>query len=137
MASLQAVRDGLTALNSQVGSGDLMAAIIMQLVTMVDVIMGTEQQSAAEIRNLRDECAQTRGGLEILSAGKGGTRREHPILESKAVQGLKMFTGDKVDFRTWLDRLVNVLAQVRTGSRKMLKVMMEYVDKDLGGAHDV
>ena len=76
---------------------------------------------------------ETRGGLEILSAGKGGTRREHPILESKAVQGLKMFTGDKVDFRTWLDRLVNVLAQVRTGSRKMLKVMMEYVDKDLGG----
>ena len=106
MTTLQAVRDGLTALGTQVGSGDFIASVIVQLVSMVDVIMNTEQQSAvmqAEIRTLRDECAQTRGGLEILSAGEGGPRRDHPILESKAVQGLKMFTGDKASFRTWLD----------------------------------
>ena len=69
MASLQHIREGLTALSSQVGSGDLIASVILQLVAMVDVMTRVEieqstlaQQSASELRLLHEKCAQTQGG---------------------------------------------------------------------------
>ena len=58
-AALQTIRDGLTALGSQVGSGDLIASVVVQLVALVDVMTRMDlehstlaQQSAAELRNL-------------------------------------------------------------------------------------
>ena len=67
MTTLQAVRDGLTALGGQVGSGDFIASVIVQLVTMVDVIMNTEQQASSEVRALHDKYLQVQGGLRCLS----------------------------------------------------------------------
>ena len=55
------------------------------------------------------------------------------ILESMVVRNLPALGADKTLLRTWNDRLVNVMSQLRPGTRKIFQFMMEYVDQERGG----
>ena len=44
-----------------------------------------------------------------------------------------MLGTDKNSFRNWNDRMVNVVVNVRPGTRKIFQSMMEYVDQERGG----
>ena len=46
---------------------------------------------------------------------------------------LPMLETDENTFRTWNERLINVVSQERYGSRKLFKAMMDYVDQEYGG----
>ena len=65
--------------------------------------------------------------------GTDRTYRPRGILESKAVNNLPMLGTDKNTFRTWNERLINVVSQDRYVSRKLFKAMMGYADQEGGG----
>ena len=48
----------------------------------------------------------------MKTSAPGGTRHQ-TVLDSKSVQNIKQFGGDKSMFRTWNDKFINVFTQVR------------------------
>ena len=54
-------------------------------------------------------------------------------MENKSVSNLPVLGNDKSSFRHWNDRLVNVIVNVRPGTRKLFECMMEYVDRETVG----
>ena len=60
------------------------------------------------------------------------THRRQGILESKAVQSIKNLGSDKGGFRIWNEKLINIVSQIRPGSRKLFTAISEYIDKDNG-----
>ena len=52
---------------------------------------------------------------------------------NKSVSNLPALGNDKNSFRHWNDRLVNVVVNVRPGTRKLFECMMEYIDRETGG----
>ena len=116
MATLAQVRDGITHLGGQLASGTALSAefvgsILTQLVVVVDVLMGVEQdqgrltsQVAAEVGSIKEKAAQQQGALEVLASRPGGGDRPHhtrSILESKAVCNLSSLGSDKTMYRLW------------------------------------
>merc|ERR1712163_108641 len=76
--------------------------------------------------------AQHQGAIDVLTnrpakSQAGGVRG---ILECKSVSSLPMLGSDKHGFRNWNDRLVNIVSNIRPGSRKILRAMMEFVDQE-------
>ena len=51
-----------------------------------------------------------------ITKTKGGGKRS--ILESKAIAGIKTLGSDKVNFRAWHEKFVNVMAQTIKGARE-------------------
>ena len=166
MTSLAQVKDGLSALGSQLQSGaevtpDFVVKVLTQLVSFTDIVGRTEKdqqrlatevpvegeklrtqiklvatQMGAEVGALREKAAQQQGAIEVLAnkpERKEGTSGPRGILESKAVSSLAQLVSDKTTFRLWNDRLINAVSQVRYGSRKLFKAMMDYVDQEIGG----
>ena len=74
------------------------------------------------------------GAIEVLTrrSEKDHTGATRGILEHKSVTSLPMLGTDKNSFRNWNDRMVNVVVNVRPGTRKIFQYMMEYVDKEKG-----
>ena len=148
MATLAQVKDGLTHLGGQLTAGtaitaEFLASVLTHLVVFADVVGRLESdhhrlttQTAAEVGGIKERASQQQGALEVLmnrpdrSGGSPGTRG---ILESKAVSGLSLLGTDKSTFRHWNERLINAVSQVRYGSRKLFKAMMDYVDQEMGG----
>ena len=63
--------------------------------------------------------------------GGGGNYRRNNILDSKAVRNLKMIGADKSGFRAWHERLVNIMEQIRPGSRGRFKALARHVDHEV------
>ena len=148
MATLAQVRDGLSHLGGQIAAGsavtvDTLGSIITQLIVFVDVMSRLETdhhtfvtQTAYEVGGIKEKAAQQQGAMVVLM-DKPGSKDKGPmhrgILESKAVSNLSNLGSDKTTFRMWNERLINVVSQVRFGSRKLFRAMMEYVDQEEGG----
>ena len=136
MATIAHVKDGLTHLGGQLAAGtvvtaELLGSILTQLVVFADVVSRLENsqhtlttQVAVEVGSLREKATQQQGALEVLASRPGGGDRPHhtrSILESKAVCNLSSLGSDKTMYRLWNERLINVVAAVRFGSRRLFK----------------
>ena len=87
----------------------------------------------AKRRRLRHTVFSQKTGLYARGgkgSGDGGYRR-HTVLEIKAVSNLKMVGGDKTGFRAWHERLVNIMEQIRPGSRSVLRALVRHVDHEV------
>ena len=148
MATIAQVRDGLAHLAGQLAVGtavtaELLGSILTQLVVFADVVSRLENdqrtlttQVAAEVGSIKEKATQQQGALEVLASRPGGADRPHrtrSILESKAVGNLPSLGSDKMTYRLWNERLINVVAAIRFGSRRLFKAMADYVDQEVGG----
>ena len=148
MATIAQVREGVTHLGQQLAAGTAVSAaflgeVLTQLVIFMDIVGRMEQdqsrpttQVAVEVGSIKEKAQQQQGALEVLASRPGGGDRPHhnrSILDSKAVCNLSSLGSDKATYRIWNERLINVIAAVRFGSRRLFKAMMEYVDKEEGG----
>ena len=85
---------------------------------------------ANDIKALHEKTAYLQGAIESGGAKSGGSARKFGILESKAIQGIKPLGTDKVGFRMWNEKLINIVSQVRPGARKLFAAITEFVDQD-------
>ena len=80
-----------------------------------------------EIHTFRDSFNMMQGKVDNIvqtqATGSSHQSRKWGILESKAIAGIKTLGSDKTSFRSWNDKLINVLSQARPGCRCMLKAM--------------
>ena len=90
-------------------------------------LMTRHQFVENEMVKLGDKVKDTGELTEVIkkmadnsSGGRGGGTGK-PVSEYKAVQQLKMFSGDRAKFRDWNDKLLNALAQVKHSYRDSLK----------------
>ena len=93
-------------------------------------------QQASEVGSIKERATQQQGALEVLASRPGGADRPHhtrSILESKAVCDLPSLGSDKMTYRLWNERLINVIAAIMFGSRKLFRAMMVHVDQEMGG----
>ena len=71
------------------------------------------------------------------SGGKGGyNHTKNPTSESKAVQALTTFSGDRAQCRKWNDWLLNALAQVNNANGRGLRLLSSEVEFLDGAVHE-
>ena len=100
-------------------------------VEQVDTALNAMNMMVAnEIKTLHDKNAYLQGVIDSGGTKSVGGLRRIGILESKAIANIKALGTDKMGFRMWNEKLINIFAQVRPGARKLFTAMMEYVDKD-------
>ena len=147
MANWAQVKEGLSQVSTQLASGTVTTAEVLKnampyMAAMADLGIRMENdyaklnmQTAAEFGEVRQKVLVHQGAIEVLTAKpvKSHTGGARGILENKSVSSLPTLGTDKNLFRNWNDRMVNVVASVRPGSRTILQAMMEYVDQEIGG----
>ena len=124
-------------------SSEFIGQVLTQWVVFLDIASKSEgdqnklsTQMALEVGGIKETITKQQGVLELLAKGQGSGDRSHQprgILESKAVGGLSNLGSDKTAFRIWNEKLINAVSQVRYGSRKLFRAMMDYVDQEAGG----
>ena len=87
-------------------------------------------QVMAKFGEVEQKILVRQGAIEVLTTRpeKNHTGSTRAILEHKSVTNLPMLGTDKNSFRNWNDRMVNVVVNVRPGTRKIFQSMMEYLD---------
>ena len=116
---------------------------IGQMLLMINMIEGMHKDVVAEkqrwnknIHGVSHRTSMIQGAVEVLTKqrendhdGKGGGKGWN-VLESKAVSNMKMLGADKTGFRMWHEKLVNIMEQLRPGSRGVLKALARHVDNE-------
>ena len=82
----------------------------------------------SEIKSLNDRLNSLQSVVD--SNGDRQAHRKHGILESKSVQSIKNLGSDKGGFRMWNEKLINIVSQIRPGSRKLFSAIGEFIDRD-------
>ena len=82
-----------------------------------------------EFRNLNDKVAHMQGLIDNNN-NRNAPHRRHGILESKSVSNMKSLGSDKTGFRMWNEKLINIVSQIRPGSRRFFAAISEYIDRD-------
>ena len=118
-------------MNSQLTAGTAVTAeILMSVIAYLAAItdMGNRMESdhsklnmqvTAEFEEVKQKVLVHQGAIEVLTARpeRGHTGSARGILENKSVTSLPMLGTDKNSFRNWNDRMVNVVVNVRPGTR--------------------
>ena len=145
MDAWNTIQQGIQQIAQQLAEGGangaaILAALVSQLVAIATASAGMEQRlsrtedgmsrmtqaAASEIRQLSDRVAQ----LE----GRGSSQhRKQGILDCRSVSSIKVLSNDKTTFRTWNEKLINVVSQARPGTRVLFKAMAEFVEQDMEG----
>ena len=147
MTSWAQIKEGLGHVNSQLTAGTAVTAEVLMnltnyLAAVTDIGNRTESEYSRLIRQLTADFGEVRqrvlmhqGAIDVLTTKpeKGHAGITRGILENKSVASLPMLGTDKNSFRNWNDRMVNVVVNVRPGTRKLFQSMMEYVDQESGG----
>ena len=149
MATWAQLKEGIQIVKNQVMSdGNVTAEVLGKVFTYLSVMtdLGSKlevdqyqitSQIAVDFGEVREKVVAQQGAIDVLARG-GVQRGAHPggtqgILENKSVGNLPVLGSDKSSFRHWNDRLVNVIVNVRPGTRKLFECMMEYVDRSGNG----
>ena len=149
MATWTQLKEGIQTVKNQLASsGTITAEVIGNVLTYLAVItdLGSKMEAdqykittqiAIDFGEVKEKVSTQQGAIDVLASG-GGQRGAHRgsmqgILENKSVGNLPVLGSDKNSFRHWNDRLVNVVANVRPGTRKLFECMMEYVDRENEG----
>ena len=133
MASWAQIRDGINQISIQLAEGTTTSAdILKNLMPYITAVADAGMRMEAEQTNIGARVLLHQGAIDVLTnrpakSQAGGVRG---ILECKSVSNLPMLGSDKHGFRNWNDRLVNIVSNIRPGSRKILKAMMEFVDQE-------
>ena len=136
MASWAQIRDGINQISVQLAEGTTTSAdILKNLMPYITAAADAGMRMEAEQMNMGARVLQHQGAIEVLTnkPSKGHAGGMRGILENKSVSSLPMLGSDKLAFRNWNDRLVNIVSNIRPGSRKILKAMMEFVDQEIPG----
>ena len=116
------IQEMKTAVNNQVGALTVgMTGIQHQMQSMA----GIQQQMQAmsiELNAIRQQ-----------QQNQGTPKRNQPILDSKAIQGIKGYSGDRAEFRDWTEKFINIMSQVRRGSRNIMETMNKHIDQGKTG----
>ena len=141
------ISDGVKNANFDEGVKSALIATIVQLFIITDLMAGLsanlsvmasdKSRFEGELKSVMHSAGIAQGAVETFikqqeskGSGGGGYRR-HNVLESKAVSNLKMVGGDKTGFRAWHERLVNIMEQIRPGSRGTLRALVGHVDHEM------
>ena len=126
------VKEGISQVSTQLASGtvtsaDILKSVLPYILAMADIGIRMENdhanlgaQMVTEFGEVKQKVLIHQGAIEVRTnkpakSHAGGARG---ILENKSVTNLPMLGTDKNSFRNWNDRLVNVVSNVRPGSRK-------------------
>ena len=107
---------------------DLAAHMSARMEQMESVLTTIGMRIDSDINTFNDRLDNLQSAVD--SSRDRHTHRKHGILESKSVQSIKNLGSDKGGFRTWNEKLINIVSQIRPGSRKLFAAMGEFVDKD-------
>ena len=155
MASVtDAIKAVFVGLNDNVQSAPMednakmaMTTTIGQLFVLIDLVAGImhnmgvmaseKQRMEEDIKGVMHSTGMVQGAVETLvkqsevKKSGGGGYNNRSVLESKAVANMKTLSSDKGSFRAWHEKLVNVMEQLRSGSRGMFKALTKYVDQEI------
>ena len=107
-----AVNNQTTTTNNQVGA-------------LTVGMTGMQQQVQAMANELN--------AIKQQQQNQGTPKRNQPILDSKAIQGIKGYSGDRSEFRDWTEKFINIMSQVRRGSRHIMESMNKHIDQGKTG----
>jgi len=107
-----AVNNQTTTTNNQVGA-------------LTVGMTGMQQQVQAMANELNT--------MKQQQQNQGTPKRNQPILDSKAIQGIKGYSGDRSEFRDWTEKFINIMSQVRRGSRHIMESMNKHIDQGKTG----
>ena len=133
---------GITIGESGVITQDIGSAIVVNMGSMAETAgnmsVRMEQTENAmntislminsEIKSLNDRLSSLQSVVD--TNGDRRAHRKYGILESKSVQSIKNLGSDKGGFRMWNEKLINIVSQIRPGSRKLFSAMGEFIDGD-------
>ena len=125
------------ALTTTIGQLFVMIDPIAGLMANFGVMANEKQRLETGIKNVTHSTGMVQGAVESLvkqqEAKKdgGGGRHNRNVLESKSVANMKTLSSGKASFRMWHEKLVNVMEQLRPGSRGLFKVLTKYVDREV------
>ena len=111
------------ALTATIGQLFVMVDMIAGLMANIGMMANEKQRMEDDIKGVMHTAGLVQGAVETLmkqSEAKkegGGGRFGRGVLESKAVSNMKTLGSDKGSFRAWHEKLVNVMEQLRSGSR--------------------
>ena len=136
MANWTQIREGINQISVQLAEGATTTAdILKNLLPYMTAVVDIGSRMENEQTNMGARVLLHQGAIDVLTnmPAKSHTGGMRGILESKSVSSLPILGSDKHAFRNWNDRLVNIVSNIRPGSRKILKAMMEFVDQEIGG----
>ena len=116
----------------------------LEVTTKLHNDLGTLYSTAAsdrdkfenDIRVAAHEMGKIKGPMEVLTMQRGqdregtGAGKGWNVLDSKAIANMKMLGADKSGFRSWREKLVNIMEQMRPGSRGIMKALARHVDNE-------
>ena len=113
---------------TMIGQLFVMIDLINGLMVNVGMMANEKLRMEADIKGVLHSTGVTQGAVEALvkqSEAKrdGGGRFGGNVLESKSVANIKTLGSDKTSFRTWHEKVVNVMEQLRPGSRGLFKAL--------------
>ena len=91
-----------------------------QVASLVNRVNELERKSSDDSEGVKELVSKLSDAIKGKSDHPMGRR---PVSESKAVQALKVFTGDRSKFREWNEKTLNALAQVNPKNRKAMKFL--------------
>ena len=125
------------ALQATIGQLFVMVDMVAGILANLSVIGSEKVRMEEDIKGVVHTSGMVQGAVETLikqqesKSGGGGHYRRNNILECKSVTNLKMIGADKSGFRAWHERLVNVMEQIRPGSRGIFKALARHVDHEV------
>ena len=125
------------ALTTTIGQLFIMIDMIAGLMANIGVMSNEKQRMEDDIKGVMHKAGLVQGAVETLmkqseAKKEGGDNRfGRSVLESKAVSNMKTLGSDKGSFRAWHEKLVNVMEQLRSGSRGLFKALTRYVDQEI------
>ena len=111
------------AMTATIGQLFIVIDIIAGLMANMGVMAGEKQRMEDDIKGVMHKAGLVQGAVETLmkqseAKKEGGDNRfGRSVLESKAVSNMKTLGSDKGSFHAWHEKLVNVMEQLRSGSR--------------------
>ncbi len=101
---------------------------------MEEVETGFVREITEAGKQHREDVARLREGIQEMNKGEGWGKGEgrgkgfRPILESKAIGGIKRLDSGRDGYREWEEKFVNVMGQAREGADTLLEWLAREAD---------
>ena len=124
-------------IGSVMGQMFVIVDVMARVMGDIGIMAGEKQRMDSEIKNISFQAGVVQGAVDTIikqnedRATKGGGYRKNNVLESKAVTNMKSIGSDKTGFRSWHEKLVNIMEQIRPGSRSLFKALTRHVEHEV------
>ena len=113
---------------------ELFAALRNYVGAVSSGALSDKEKFDVDIRAVAHQTSLVKGAVDLLKKQQEGDCKGFGkgwnVLERKAVANMKMLGRDKAGFRTWHEKLVNIMEQIKPGSRGIIKALVRHVDNE-------